>query len=158
MTIQDQYLSTVRQATETWTGVAEALTDNVQKAFAQAAGPFEHIDPNAAIDQVFDFWEKTLEAQRGVVKQFAGVTVAAAEQVRSQAESLGTAVREQTESASQTVREYAEATQDAAQEQAAKKYADLTKAELQDDLAKRDLPKTGTVDELRERLIEDDTK
>jgi hypothetical protein len=38
------------------------------------------------------------------------------------------------------------------------RYEGLTKAELSDLLAKRDLPKTGNVDELIERLVEADGK
>ena len=34
----------------------------------------------------------------------------------------------------------------------------LTKAELSDQLGQRDLPKTGNVDELVERLVEADSK
>ncbi len=41
---------------------------------------------------------------------------------------------------------------------ARERYEGLTKAELSDQLAQRDLPKTGTVDELLERLIEADDK
>ena len=41
-----------------------------------------------------------------------------------------------------------------ARERLSEKYSDMTKAQLQEALAERDLPKTGTVDELRERLIE----
>ena len=41
-----------------------------------------------------------------------------------------------------------------ARERFSEKYRDMTKAQLQEALAERDLPKTGTVDELRERLIE----
>ena len=36
-------------------------------------------------------------------------------------------------------------------------YEGLTKAELSDKLAERDLPKTGTVDELIDRLVAADT-
>lgn len=158
MTIQDRYTSSVRQATETWASVAQSVTDNMQKALAQTGSPFELINPSAAIDQMFDFWETTLEVQRGVAQQFAGVTVAAAEKVRTQAESIGTAVREQSETVAQAVREHVEATEEAVHTQAAKRYEGLTKPELQEELARRDLPKTGTVDELRERLIEDDKK
>ena len=43
-------------------------------------------------------------------------------------------------------------------EQAAKTYDDLNKAELQEELGARNLPKTGNVDELRERLVADDLK
>jgi hypothetical protein len=42
--------------------------------------------------------------------------------------------------------------------QARQRYEGLTKAELSDLLAQRDLPKTGNVDELVERLVESDGK
>ena len=169
MTIQDQYTSSIRQATQTWAGVTEAFTDNVQKAFGRSGSPFQLVDPNAAIDQVFDFWEQTLEVQRGVAKQVVGVSVAAAEKVRTQAESIGTVVREQGESVTQAVREqgefvtqavreHVESVQQEVRDQAVKKYDGLTKPELQDELASRDLPKTGNVHELRERLMADDQK
>lgn len=35
-------------------------------------------------------------------------------------------------------------------------YGEMTKAELQDELERRDLPKTGNKDELIDRLKEDD--
>jgi hypothetical protein len=167
MTIQDQYTTTVRQATETWVGAAETFSEVLQKAFGQSASRFDFADPNRTIDQIFDFWEKTLDVQRGVAKQFVGATIAAGEKVQSQAEAAGTAVREQAEAAQaavreqselvkRTVREQAEAADEAARDQASKQYDELTKAELQDELVSRDLPKTGNVDELRARLIADD--
>ena len=45
-----------------------------------------------------------------------------------------------------------------ARDQARQRYEGLTKAELSDQLAERNLPKTGNVDELTERLIEADSK
>jgi hypothetical protein len=45
-----------------------------------------------------------------------------------------------------------------ARDQARERYEGLTKAELSDQLAARDLPKTGNVDELTKRLIEADSK
>jgi hypothetical protein len=42
-------------------------------------------------------------------------------------------------------------------QQARERYQGLTKAELSDKLAERHLPKTGTVDELVERLVSADT-
>lgn len=157
MTVQDEYVSTVRQAQDTWANVVEAVTDNMPKALPHSASPFG-IDPNAAIDQLFDFWEKTLEVQREFAKQLAGVTVSVGERVRTQAESVAAAVHEQGELTKRAVREQAESAQDAARERAAKKYEELTKAELQEQLASRDLPRTGNVEELRQRLIEDDQK
>ena len=45
-----------------------------------------------------------------------------------------------------------------AHDKARERYEGLTKAELSDQLAARDLPKTGNVDDLIERLIEADSK
>jgi F0F1-type ATP synthase membrane subunit b/b' len=44
-----------------------------------------------------------------------------------------------------------------AHDQARERYESLTKNELSDEAGKRGLPKTGTVDELNERLVENDT-
>ncbi len=45
-----------------------------------------------------------------------------------------------------------------AHDKARERYEGLTKAELSDQLGQRDLPKTGNVDELVERLVEADSK
>jgi len=45
-----------------------------------------------------------------------------------------------------------------AQDDARARYEALNKTELADEAGKRNLPKTGTVDELVARLVEDDTK
>ena len=74
--------------------------------------------------------------------------------VRHQADTVGAALRNQADSVAATMQSAADAVRD----QAAKSYDDLTKAELQDELGSRDLPKTGNVDELRERLVADDLK
>ena len=161
-TLQDQYITAVRESQETWAGVVDTFTENLQKPLASPGAPLEAVDPTAAIDQVFDFWAKALEAQRDVSKQLVSLAVAAADKARTQAESVSSAVREQAETAARAAREQVESAQaivrEQAAEQATERYADLTKAELQDDLARRDLPKTGNVDELRERLIADDQK
>lgn len=185
MSIQDQYIGTVRQTQQAWTGIVESLTENLQSFGKQS--PFPTVDPTEAIDQVFDFWEKTLETQREVAKQLVGATVAAGERVRTQAEEFGSVVREQAEQVTGAVREQAEQVTGAAREQAKAareqaeaaekaeraqaaaarraereqvkaRYEDLTKVELQDQLDGRDLPKTGNVDELRARLVADDLK
>ena len=164
MSLQDQFTNTVRQTQDAWTGIVESLTDNVQ-TLTSSVSHVPTADPVAAIDQVFDFWFKTLEVQRDVLKQLAGASVAAGEQVRSQMERVGSAVREQGETAKTAAHEQTEAVrrvqrghERAEREQAFAKYENLVKAELQDELANRDLPKTGTVDELRERLVADDLK
>jgi len=181
MSNQPDYTSSIRQAQESWSGAAQSLAENLQKAFTPpSATAFPTVDPNQAIDQIFDFWEKTLQAQRDFAKQLAGVSVSVSERVREQAENAGQSVRDQAESTTQVIRDQAESSKRAARdqaesskraareqaasqqraehEQAAERYQDMTKAQLQEELASRDLPKTGNVDELRERLIAEDQK
>jgi hypothetical protein len=45
-----------------------------------------------------------------------------------------------------------------AEQTARQRYEGKAKSELSDELSTRDLPKTGTVDELIDRLVEADTK
>jgi hypothetical protein len=112
---------------------------------------------------------------------------AAGDIAREQAEKAERAAREQAAKAEQAEKELARQARHAEREQAAKaeqaekelarqarqaereharqahararqRYEGLTKAELSDLLAKRDLPKTGTIDELIERLVEADSR
>jgi hypothetical protein len=79
-----------------------------------------------------------------------------------QAERVEREAREQAEEAQrQQAREAARAERQQrkeARDQAGERYQSLTKTELSDEAGKRGLPKTGTVDELVDRLVEDDTK
>lgn len=167
MTIQDQYISTLRQGQEVWTDAVRSLTENAQNAFGQSAHPWVTTDATAAIDQVFDFWKETLEVQREAIRQLVSAGVAVGESVQTQAKTIGTAIRNQAESAgaafgaqvesaTQAARQHAETVDQAAHDQAARKYDGLTKDELQDELGRRNLPKSGNVEELRERLVSDD--
>ena len=156
MSIQDQHQSTVGQTQDAWTGIVESLTENT-KAF-RFNPPVPTVDPSYAIDQVFDFWAQTLEAEREVCKQIAHASIAATEQFRTQAEKLGAAVLGQAVKVGGAVREQAEAVQRRELDQVSSKYEDLTKDELQVELANRHLTKSGSVDELRERLVADDLR
>ena len=64
MTIQEQYIDSYRQTQETWAGVVENFSKDLQRSFEQPFKPFAPVDPNETIDQIFDFWEKSLEVQR----------------------------------------------------------------------------------------------
>jgi hypothetical protein len=75
------------------------------------------------------------------------------------------AAREQAEKAKQVEKGLARQGRQAEREQARRvhkrareRYEGLTKAELSDQLAKRELPKTGNLDALIERLVEADSK
>jgi len=96
--------------------------------------------------------------------------------VRGKADTIGQTARDQAAKAAKASREQAEqaerADQERAQEarklerarsrqahqRARERYEGMTRAELSDLLAKRDLPKTGKVDELVERLVQSDNR
>ena len=135
MTIQDQYIETFRQTQETWADLVKSFTNDAQRTFGQPPPLFTLVDPNETIDQVFDFWEKSLEAQRKVAKQLVGVSISAGEKVREQAESVSALVRENADSVGQALREQADSVTatlqsaaDAVREQAAKTYDNLNKS------------------------------
>ena len=155
-------IETLREAQETWADAVKSFTNDAQRAFEQPSPLFSYVDPSKSIDQVFDFWEKSLEAQRTVAKQLVGVSISAGEKVREQVESVSALVRQNADSVGQALREQADsvtaAFQSAAVSVSEQTYANLNKAELQDELGARDLPKTGNVDELRARLVADDLK
>lgn len=78
-----------------------------------------------------------------------------AERVEAEArEAAKEAERQQAREAAQAERQQRKEAQDKARE----RYESLNKNELSDEAGKRGLPKTGTVDELVERLVENDTQ
>jgi hypothetical protein len=96
--------------------------------------------------------------------------------VRGTADTIEQAAREQAAKAAKAAREQAEQAERADQERAEQarkfqreqsrqahqrareRYHGMTKAELSDLLAKRDLPRTGNADELVKRLVESDNR
>ena len=74
--------------------------------------------------------------------------------VRQQAVQAEQAEQEMAREARKAERDQAKHAHDKARE----RYEGLTEAELSDQLDQRHLPKTGTVDELVERLVEADNK
>ena len=84
---------------------------------------------------------------------------------REQAAKAELAAREQAVKADQAEKELARQARQAereharrAHERARQRYEGLSKAELSDLLARRDLPKAGNIDELIERLVEADSR
>jgi hypothetical protein len=74
----------------------------------------------------------------------------------NQAGKLEEAVIEQADEIQRAERLEARRAKKAARDAAAERYENMTKVELSDELGKRDLAKSGNVDDLRERLIDDD--
>jgi len=160
-----------------WTQGAQGLTGLVPR--------LPQIDLIPAVERYFDLVQRVVDINRFVTVKWAEAAGTLTGVVRDQAESaadvvrevpasVGHAVHEQAAKAEHAVREQADKAEQAEQErarqarkaereqarqahdQARQRYDGLTKAELSDQLAARNLPKTGNVDELIDRLIEDD--
>ena len=128
------------------------------------------VDLIPVVERYFELVQRRVDISRDLTLKWAEAAGTLSGVVREQAESVGGLVREQAESARGFVHEQAE--KDLAREarklereqarrahdKARERYEGLTKAELSDQLEKRELPKTGTVDELVERLVEADSK
>jgi hypothetical protein len=161
-----------------WTQGTRTLTDRLPG--------LPQIDLIPAVERYFDFVQGTVDINRRLTIKWAGAAGTLSELVRDRAESAGKLVRDKAESAGDVVRDKAESAERTAREQAEKaeqaekerarearfaerqqarqahdrareRYESLTKAELSDQLAERQLPKSGNVDELIERMVEADT-
>jgi len=158
----------VERTADVWTEGARTVTDRLPG--------LPQVDLVPAVERYFDLVQRTVDINRrlavrwaeaagtlsGVVREKAG---SACDVVREKAEAAGDIAREQAEKAEQAEKELARQARQAereharqAHERARQRYEGLPKAQLSDLLAKRDLPKTGNIDELIERLVEADSK
>lgn len=162
-----------------WTRGARAATDLVPGV--------PRVDLVPAVERYFELVQRTVDINRHLAVRCAEAVGTLSGVVREKAESTGDLLREKAEAADNVMRDQAEKAQQAALEQAEKaeqaekglarqarqaqreqarrahkrareRYEGLTKAELSDQLAKRELPKTGNVDTLIERLVQADSK
>ena len=164
-----QSASTVEKVADFWTQGSKRLTDYMPAGLPQ-------VDLVPFVERYFEFVQRTVDISRDLTIKWAESAGMLSGVVREQAESVGGLVREQAESArdfaheqagkaeqaeNEMVREARKAEREQARRAhdiARERYEGLTKAELSDLLDKRDLPKTGNVDELIERLVEADSK
>jgi hypothetical protein len=162
-----------------WTRGARAATDLVPGV--------PRVDLVPAVERYFALVQRTVDINRHLAVRCAEAVGTLSGVVRGKAESTGDLLREKSEAADNVMREQAEKAQQVALEQAEKaeqaekglvrqarqaqreqarrahkrareRYEGVTKAELSDQLAKRELPKTGNVDALIERLVQADSK
>jgi hypothetical protein len=175
-----QSAGTVEKIADFWTQGSRKLNDYLPSSLPQ-------VDLVPVVERYFELVQRTVDISRDLTLKWAEAAGTLSGAAREQAESVGGMVREQAESARGFVHEQAGQAEQAAREQAAQaeqaekdlarearkvereqarrahdkareRYEGRTKAELSDQLEKRDLPKTGTVDELVERLVEADSK
>jgi hypothetical protein len=175
-----QSASKTEKIADFWAQGTQRLTDRMLPGLPQ-------VDLVPVVERYFEFVQRTVDISRDLTIKWAEAAGMLSGAVREQAESVGELVRGQAESARDFVHEQAGQAEQAAREQAGQaeqaerelarearkaereqarhahdmareRYEGLTKAELSDRLGQRDLPKTGNVDELVERLVEADSK
>ena len=164
-----QSASTAEKIADFWTQGSQRLSDYMLPGLPQ-------VDLVPAVERYFEFVQRTVDISRDLTIKWAEAAGTLSGAVREQAESVGGLVRGQAESAREFVHEQADQAGQAekelarearqaereqarhARDKARERYEGLTKAELSDRLDQRNLPKTGNVDELVERLVEADSK
>jgi SAP domain-containing protein len=171
----ERYFDLVQRAVEInrrlavrWAEAAGTLSGVVREK-AESAGEVVREKAEAAGDIAR---EQAENAERAAREQAAKAEQAEKELARQarqaereqaeKAEQAGRAARERAERAEQELaRQARQAEREHARRAHARaraRYEGLTKAELSDLLAQRDLPKTGNIDELIERLVEADSR
>ncbi len=139
-----QSASTVEKMADFWTQGSQRLTDYMPAGLPQ-------VDLVPFVERYFEFVQRTVDISRDLTIKWAESAGMLSGVVREQAEQVE---KELAREARKAEREQARHAHDKARE----RYEGLTKAELSDRLDQRDLPKTGNVDELVERLVEADSK
>ena len=133
---------------------AESAGDVVREK-AEAAGDIAREQAENAERAAHEQAEQAEQAEKELARQ-------ARQAEREQAEKAERTAHEQAEQAEQELaRQARQAEREHARQvhaRARARYEGLPKAELSDLLAKRDLPKTGNIDELIERLVEADSQ
>jgi len=177
--------SIITEALDAWKNGLNAMTTPLQ-AFPTTRSTFPQFDATGAVERQFTFFQKVVDVNHDYARQLVEVTNTLSGAVRQHIEGLNTVLLEQVQSVYEvtqdrveqfedTVREAAdeaerlqrEAREEAEQAEAHERqqarkaarehYRNLSKNELSDEAAQRNLRKTGTIDELVDRLVEDDT-
>lgn len=144
--IVQRTLDVNRSLTVRWATAASALSGAVADR-AESAGDVARERAGSASELVREKADTLEQTSREQAAQAAKVS-------RKQAEQAEKADHERAEEARKLERERSRQ----ARQRARERYEGMTKAELSDLLARRNLPKTGNVDELVKRLIDSDKK
>jgi hypothetical protein len=177
--------SVLTEVLDSWKNGLNAFTTPLQ-AFP-STDSFPRFDAAEAVELQFKFIKRITDVNYEYARQLADATNTVTGAVREHIDGLNSAMIEQFQSVSgvaqsavdtfeDSVRQTADEVQRVqreAQQQVEKaerdqrrqarnaareQYTSLTKNQLAEEAAKRNLPKTGTVDELVDRLVKDDTK
>lgn len=145
------------------------------------------VDLTQPVARYFEYVQKSVDFNRDLATKWAELVTSMSGTVREQAEKVTSIAKDQADTVSDVVVEQAETVEDVTNDQAARievekkeqekqakaaeraaakqaaeqarePYEGLTKAELADLLTERELPKSGTVEELIERLVTADSE
>jgi hypothetical protein len=167
-----QYSAAASHARNAVDKTADVWTEGARTVTGRLFG-LPQVDLVPAVERYFGLVQRTVEINRRLAVRWAEAAGTLSGVVREKAESAGDVVREKAEAAGDLAREQAAKAEQAekklarqaereharqAHARARARYEGLTKAELSDLLAQRDLPKTGNIDELIERLVEADSR
>lgn len=170
------------KSVESWKRGVKTFTDQ-----ADVVTRLPKLDLTEPVTQYFEYLQQIFDINRELATRWAELVTSLTGTVRDQAEKVSSVVSEQVDSvadlavtparqAEELANEQAELAEEAvkeaereakraeraaakqAREQAREPYEGLTKAELTDQLTGRGLPKTGTVEELIERLVTADSE
>ena len=154
---------------------------------ANVVAKMPEIDLVEPVTRYFEYVQQSVDFHRDLAIRWAEVVSSLYGTVREQADNLTGIVKDRANAVADQSVKQAQKAQDVANERAAaaeeakkeeekqaraaeraadrrakkearERYEGLTKAELSDLLAERDLPKTGTVEDLIERLVSDDSE
>jgi hypothetical protein len=142
---------TVEKIADFWTQGSKQLTDRMLPGLPQ-------VDLVPMVERYFEFVQRTVDISRDFTLKWAQAAGTLSGTVREQAESAGKKAEQAGQDVAREARRVEREQAKRAHDKARERYEGLTKAELSDQLDKRQLPKTGNVDELVERLVEADSK
>ena len=173
MTSTKPYIAATTQARkvteksiEAWRNGAKTFTDQLERV------RFPTIDLTEPVTRYFDSVQRAVDFNRDLATRWAELVTTLSGSVREQAAKVTGIVNDQTNTIADLTARQAEKAEEIAKKQAdtvehAKKdqaqqarepYEGLTKAELIGQLTERGLPKSGTVDDLIERLVSADSE
>ena len=162
----------MRQAQAAWTDMANGWYQPTKALFRSVpTTSYGFLNPTEAFAQASRLSQRLAEVNIEYVQDLAGAVrkhvtglasvlkdemATTAKVTIDQVEKLEEAAADQADEVQRAERAAVRRARKAARDAAAERYQEMTKVELSEELGARDLPKTGNVDELRERLTDAD--
>jgi hypothetical protein len=172
MSTTDTYVDRMQQAQETMASATSARIRDTKALLRLLPSPSNGLlNPAEALTQTARLTNRLIQVNVEYVRDLAGAVrkhmtglagvvkdevITTAKVANNQADKLEDAAVEQAEEIQRAERAAARRAKKAARDTAAERYEDMTKAELSEELGQRGLVKSGNVDDLRERLIQND--